>query len=188
MKTRLGNASLWAEWAGSYMTFVVRTTVDPASLTTAVRNEIRAVDPNLPVYQIATMRQLISGSVAERRITLLLVGMFAAVALLMSAIGIYGVISYSVAQRTQEIGILVALGAQTGDVLKLIIGQGMALVAMGVLIGLAGAFGLTRLMASLLFNVSATDPLTFVGISLLLAAVDRKSTRLNSSHQLISYA
>jgi putative ABC transport system permease protein len=160
-----------AQWAGSYMTLVVRTTIDPASLTAAVRNEIRAVDANLPHYQIATMQQLISGSVAQRRFTLLLVGVFAAVALLMSAVGIYGVISYSVAQRTQEIGIRVALGAQTGDVLKLIIGQGMALVATGVLIGLAGAFGLTRLMSSLLFDVSATDPLTFAGISLLLAAV-----------------
>ncbi|MGH9831463.1 MAG: ABC transporter permease [Blastocatellia bacterium] len=160
-----------AQWAGSYMMLVIRASVDSASLTAAVRNEIRAVDANLPVYQIATMRQLISGSVAERRFTLLLVGVFAAVALLMSAIGIYGVISQAVAQRTQEIGIRMALGAQTGDVMKLIIGQGMALVAAGVLIGLAGAFGLTRLMSSLLFDVSATDPLTFAGISLLLVVV-----------------
>jgi putative ABC transport system permease protein len=160
-----------AQWTDSFMTLVVRSSVDPAGLTAPVRNEIRAIDANLPIYRIATMRQLISGSVAGRRFTLLLVGVFAGVALLMAAIGIYGVISYSVAQRTQEIAIRVALGAQTVDVLKLIIGQGMALVAAGVSIGLAGAFGLTRLMSDLLFNVSATDPLTFAGISLLLAIV-----------------
>jgi putative ABC transport system permease protein len=155
----------------SFQQLVVRTSVDPASLTAAVRNEIRAVDANVPIYQIATMRQLISSSVAQRRFTLVLLAGFAGIALLMSAIGIYGVMSYTVTQRTQEIGIRVALGAQTGDVLKLVIRQGMLLVLVGVANGLIGAFGLTRLMEGLLFGVSASDPLTFAGISVLLISV-----------------
>ncbi len=159
------------QFTDSLMQLVVRTSVDPASLTAAVRNEIRAVDSGTPVYQIATMRQLISSSVAERRFTLMLIAAFAVIALLMSAIGIYGVMSYAVTQRKQELGIRIALGAQTSDVLKLVINQGMVLVAVGLLIGLAGALALTRLMEGLLFGVSATDPLTFVAISLLLISV-----------------
>jgi putative ABC transport system permease protein len=160
-----------AQWTDSYVMLVIRTSVDPASLTAAVRNEIRTVDAGAPVYQIATMRQLVSNSVAQRRFTLLLLGLFAAIALLMAAIGIYGVISYTVAQRTREIGIRVALGAQTGDVLKLIIRHGMILAGAGASIGLAGALGLTRLMESLLFGVSSRDPLTFAAIPLLLVMV-----------------
>jgi predicted permease len=160
-----------AQWTDSHMQIVVRTSVDPASLTAAVRGEIRAVDANTPVYQIATMRQLVSDSVAQRRFTLALLSGFAAIALLMAAIGIYGVMSFAVSQRTREIGIRVALGAQARDVLKLVIRRGMALVAAGVLIGLVGAFALTRLMESLLFGVGATDPMTFTGISLLLGIV-----------------
>lgn len=155
----------------SYMQLVVRTSADPASLTAAVRNKIHAVDANVPVYQIITMRQLISKSVAQRRFTLLLLGIFAAIALLMSAIGIYGVMSYAVSQRRQEIGIRMALGAQTSDVQKLVIKQGMGVVMIGVLMGLAGAIGLTRLMENLLFGTSPTDPLTLVMISLLLLLV-----------------
>jgi putative ABC transport system permease protein len=160
-----------AQWTDSYMKLVVRASIDPASLTAAVRNEIRAMDAGAPVYDIATMRQMVSSSVAQRRFTLTLLSVFAAIALFLAAIGIYGVISHTVGQRMREIGIRVALGAQTGDVMKLIIGQGMILAAAGVSIGLVGALGLTRLMEGLLFGVSATDPLTFAAISLLLVLV-----------------
>jgi len=160
-----------AQFTDSFMQLVVRTKVDPASLTAAVRNEIRAVDADIPVYQIATMRQLVSSSVAQRRFTLVLIAAFAAIALLMSAIGIYGVMSYAVSQRTQEIGIRVALGAQTRDVLKLVLNRGMALAGAGVAVGLAGAFALTRLMEGMLFGIRATDPLTFAGVALLLILV-----------------
>jgi predicted permease len=160
-----------AQWVDSYMTLVVRTSIDPASLAAAVRNEIRTMDGSAPVYDVTTMRQKVSSSLAQRRFTLALLSVFAAIALLMASIGIYGVISYAVAQRTQEIGIRVALGAQTGDVMKLIVGQGMILAAAGVLLGLVGALGLTRLMEGLLFGVSATDPVTFAAISLLLILV-----------------
>ncbi|MGH9937148.1 MAG: ABC transporter permease, partial [Blastocatellia bacterium] len=159
------------QWTGSSMRLVIRASVDPVSLTGAVRNAIRAVDADTPVYQIATMRQLISTSVAQRRFTLVLLGAFAAIALLMSAIGIYGVTSYTVSQRTQEIGIRMALGAQTGDVLKLVIKQGMSQVIAGALIGLTGASAATRLMEGLLFGVKATDPLTFSMLPLLLISV-----------------
>jgi putative ABC transport system permease protein len=160
-----------SQWTDSYMQLVVRASVDPASLTASVRNAIRAVDPDAPVYQIATMRQLISNSVAPRRFTLALLSGFAAIALLMASIGIYGVMSYTVSQRTQEIGVRVALGAQTGDVLKLVVGQGMRLVLAGTSVGLMGAVALTRLMAGMLFGVNATDPLSFGTISLLLISV-----------------
>lgn len=159
------------QWTDSYMQLVIRTSVEPALLAAAVRNQIREVDANLPVYQIATMKQLISHSMAQRRFTMVLCGVFAGVALLMAAIGIYGVMAYTVSQRTQELGIRVALGAQSSDVMKLVIGQGMKLAVSGVAIGLLGAWALTRLMKSLLFGISVTDPLTFGGIALLLTLV-----------------
>jgi putative ABC transport system permease protein len=159
-----------AQWIGSDMTLVVRTSVDPASLTAAVRKEIRAVDASLPVYQIATMRQLISASVAQRRFTLLLLGVFAAVALFMAAIGIYGVISYSVAQRKQEIGIRMALGAQHHEVVQLVLGQGFRLMLLGLALGVAGAFALTRVLEHLLFQTNTRDPLTFVLVTVTLCA------------------
>jgi putative ABC transport system permease protein len=153
------------------MVLVVRTTVEPQSLTAAVRNEIWAVDKDQPVYNIRTMEQLLSKSVAQRRFNMLLLGVFAAVALLLATVGLYGVISYSVAQRTHEIGIRMALGAQTRDVLRLVLGQGMMLTLTGVALGLGAAFALTRIMSSLLYGVSATDPATFGGVSLLLTVV-----------------
>jgi putative ABC transport system permease protein len=159
-----------AQGNGNGMSLVVRTSVDPASLTAAVRNEIRAVDPSLPVYGIMTMRELISSSVAERRFTLLLVGVFAAVALFMTAIGIYGVISYSVAQRSQEFAIRMALGAQRYEVVQLVLGQGFRLMLFGLVLGVAGAFALTRVLEHLLFQTNTTDPLTFMLVTITLSA------------------
>jgi predicted permease len=156
--------------AGS-LSLVVRTTADPLGLATAVTREARAIDPNLPIYDVKTMEQWLSESLARRRFAMLSLGLFAVVAMLLAAVGIYGVMSYTVAQRTRELGIRVALGAQTRDVLRLVVGQGMRLTLIGVGVGLVAAAVMTRVMASLLFGVRATDPLTFVAIALLLAAV-----------------
>jgi putative ABC transport system permease protein len=160
-----------AQWTDSYMQLVVRTTTDPGAITGAVRRTIHALDPDMPLHKVATMRQLVSTSVAQRRFTLLLIAVFAGVALLMAAIGLYGVMAYSVTQRIREIGIRVALGAQSADVLRLVVGQGMRLIALGVALGLMTALALTRLMKKLLFEVSATDPVTFASIAALLALV-----------------
>lgn len=153
------------------MTLVVRAVTDPQTLISAVREQIRALDPNLPIYDIKTMQAVMDESVARERFIALLLMVFAALALTLAAIGIYGVISYSVAQRTQEIGIRLALGAQRRDVLKLIISQGTTLTLIGISLGLAAALALTRFLSSLLFSVSATDPVTFVVIAVLLMLV-----------------
>jgi putative ABC transport system permease protein len=129
------------------------------------------MDPNVPIYDVKIMAERLSESLARRRFAMLALGVFALVAMVLAAVGIYGVMSYSVTQRTREIGIRMALGAQTKGVLTLIVGQGMLMAGVGVAIGLAGALAATRVMASLLFGVTATDPVTFVGIGLLLAAV-----------------
>jgi len=150
---------------------VVKTNLEPLSLAAAVRKTVWEVDKDQPVSDIASMENIVSESVARQRFSTLLLGVFAAVALFLAAVGIYGVMSYSVTQRTHEIGIRMALGAQKKDVLKLTIGQGSKLVLTGVAIGLAAAFVLTRVMTSLLFGVSATDPITFVAISFVLIAV-----------------
>jgi putative ABC transport system permease protein len=153
------------------MNLIVHTSAEPMSLAPAVRREVQAVDKNQPVYHVKTMEQTIADSIGSQRFSMLLLSIFAGVAMILAVVGIYGVMSYTVAQRTHEIGIRMALGAQTRDVLKLIAGQGMALVLIGVCLGLVGAFAITRVMASLLFGVSATDPLTFIGVPLLLAIV-----------------
>jgi predicted permease len=153
------------------MSVAVRTTADPLSIAAAGTREARAMDPNEPIFDVKTMDQWLSESLARRRFAMLSLGLFAGVAMLLAAVGIYGVMSYMVAQRTREIGIRVALGAQTGNVLKLVIGQGMSLTGVGVGIGLVVAVVLTRVMASLLFSVSARDPLTFIAIAGLLAGV-----------------
>jgi len=150
---------------------VVKTDVDPASMAAAVRKAVWEIDKDQPVSNIKTMEEILGDSIARQRFSMLLLGIFAGVALLLAAVGIYGVMSYSVAQRTHEIGIRMALGAQTGAVLKLAVGYGLKLVVAGVLIGLIAAFALTRLMATLLFGVTPTDPATFALISLLLVGV-----------------
>jgi putative ABC transport system permease protein len=153
------------------MYLVTRAANDPASLSASVQKEIHAVDKDQPVFAVKTMERLVSESIASRRFSMFLLNLFALVALTLAAVGIYGVMSYTVTQRTHEIGIRVALGAQTRDVLRLVVKQGMTLAIAGVGVGLIGAFVVMRLMASLLYGVSATDPLIFVSVALLLATV-----------------
>ncbi|HWN99498.1 MAG TPA: ABC transporter permease [Blastocatellia bacterium] len=160
-----------SQFPTSFMTLVVRTSSDPAGMAGAIRNEILAVDSDQAVFKVATMEQLLGDSISLRRFSMLLLIVFAGVALTLAAVGIYGVISYSVTQRSHEIGIRMALGASRKDILKLVVGQGMTLTLAGVIVGLAAALALTRVMAGLLFGVSATDPLTFVLISVVLAGV-----------------
>ncbi|PYK56620.1 MAG: hypothetical protein DME48_00585 [Verrucomicrobia bacterium] len=150
---------------------VVRTSVEPMSLATSVRDAIWAVDKDQPVADIDTMDHIVSEAIARQRFSMLLLGSFATLALGLAAVGIYGVMSYSVAQRTHEIGIRMALGARRTDVLQMTVKQGLRLVGIGMLVGLVAAFLLTRVMASLLYGISATDPITFLGISLVLLAV-----------------
>jgi putative ABC transport system permease protein len=150
---------------------VISTAVEPLSLAAAARRTIWEIDKDQPVSNIRTMEDILSDSIARQRFSMLLLGIFAAVALVLAAVGIYGVMSYSVAQRTREIGIRMALGARRGDVLMLTVGGGLKLVLIGVAIGLGAAFVLTRVMSSLLFGVSATDPATYIIISLILVSV-----------------
>jgi putative ABC transport system permease protein len=159
--------------AESYMGVLVRTSSDPTNLIGAVRSEINAIDQDIPMYSVMTMEQMISNSQATfmRRYPTLLIGVLAAVALLLAAVGIYGVISYSVTQRTHEIGIRMALGAQKRDIIKLVVGQGLILMLTGLGIGMGAAFALTRFLSSILFGVSATDTISFAAVSALLAIV-----------------
>ena len=151
--------------------FVVRTGADPLATLPAVRSAVREAGHDQPVYGVRTMDQIVSVSIADRRFSMLLLGIFAGLALLLAAVGIYGVISYTVAQRTREIGIRMALGAGQADVLKVVVAQGMLPVLAGVAIGLAASLGLTRLMTGMLYGVNAGDPVTFIGVALVLAAV-----------------
>jgi putative ABC transport system permease protein len=155
----------------SGMTILLRTTNDARALVPAVRAQLQQLDPELPMAAVATMDQLLADSLSRSRFTMLLLGIFAAVALLLAAVGIYGLIAYSVTQRTQELGIRMALGAQRRDVLRLVLSQGTRLTLLGVAIGVFAALAFSRLLSTLLFNVSATDPFTFAGVSCLLAMV-----------------
>ena len=150
---------------------VVQAENNPTSLSGAVRGTIRTLDKDLPVFRVTTMEKLVSDSLAQRRFSMMLLGTFAGVALVLALVGLYGVMSYTVTQRTHEIGIRMALGASRSDILKMVVGQGMLLALIGVGVGLGASFLLTRAMASLLFNVSATDPITFVSIPVLLVIV-----------------
>jgi putative ABC transport system permease protein len=150
---------------------VIRTTGDPLRLAAAVRNQALAVDPGAPVYDIQTMERRLATSMSSRRFNLLLLGIFALLALTLAAVGVFSVIAHAVTQRTYEIGVRMAFGASPGNILRLFVGQGMTFVAIGIALGLAGAWALTRVMATLLFGVSATDPLTFAGVAFLLSIV-----------------
>jgi putative ABC transport system permease protein len=171
---------------GNIFTVVMRSAGPPAGTISASRDIIHTLDPNLPPH-FHTFQQVFASSLAGRRFNLTLVSAFAVTALLLAAAGIYGVMAYTVARRTRELGVRMALGATPADVLRLVLGQGMWTTALGAIIGMAGAFALTRLISSLLFGVSPFDPLTLGGVVLLLGAVSllacwlpaRKATRVD---------
>jgi putative ABC transport system permease protein len=153
------------------MTMVVRAAADPQALMPVIRNEVKRADAELPLYNVRTLEEYVSGSVAQRRFTALLLGIFAGVALLLAAVGLYGVMSYGVAQRTHEIGVRVALGAESGDVLRLVIGQGLRLTLLGVVLGWLGALGVSRFLSGLLYGIAGDDPVTFAGVAAVFVAV-----------------
>jgi len=149
----------------------LRTDANPTSLTQSLREQVRAVDPNLPIFGERTMENVVSDSLAQRRFAMQVVGLFGLLAMILAGIGIYGVMAYSVSQRTREIGIRIGLGASRGTILRWVLRQGMTLIVVGVSLGLVGAFALTRLLRSLLFGVAPTDLVTYVSLAALLALV-----------------
>ena len=155
----------------SVMSFVVRTEGNPSAVASGIRAAVGDLDPAVPIYELRTMSDIVAGSLVRPRFLSVLLGMFSGISLALAAVGIYGVMAYSVTQRTQEIGLRVALGATTRNVLWLVMGQGLRMTAIGLGAGLLGAFALTRLMANLLFQISATDPVTFFGVGVILTAV-----------------
>jgi putative ABC transport system permease protein len=153
------------------MTILVRTRNDPATLVSALRNAVQTIDPTQPVTNIRTLDQIISDSIAQSRLNMLLMGLFGGLALILAAVGIYGLLSYAVTERTREIGTRMALGAQVPDVLRLVLKQGMTLALIGEVIGLVGAFALTRVIRGLLFGVAPTDAMTFIAVAAVLTSV-----------------
>jgi predicted lysophospholipase L1 biosynthesis ABC-type transport system permease subunit len=167
--TKLANSTLSLSWA-------IRSAAGPQTLRMAVQREIRAVDGQMPVSHVRTMEQVLGAETARQNFNMLLLSIFAGIALLLAAIGIYGLMSYSVEQQTQEFGIRMALGADRPDLLRLVLKQGMTPAVWGIAAGLAIAFGATRLLASLLYGVKPTDPLTFAIVAVVLAAIALLST------------
>jgi predicted lysophospholipase L1 biosynthesis ABC-type transport system permease subunit len=161
----------FAQNSQSSAMLAIRTAGEPLHFVRAVREQVQALDRNQPISAVKTMEDLVEDQVGQRRLLVELLGSFAGVALLLALIGIYGIIAYSVAQRTQEVGIRRALGAQRIDILRIVVGQGLILALAGIVIGLGGALALTRVMKALLFHVSTTDPATFAGIALLFLLV-----------------
>jgi putative ABC transport system permease protein len=159
------------QMAASEMVLLVKSGMEPAALVSAIRAVVVSIDKEQPIFGIATMQEVVNASVSTRRITLILLGLFSGLALVLASIGIYGVISYSVAQRAREIGIRMALGAQRGDVLRLVLAQGGKISLAGIAIGSAASAGLTWLMAKLLYSVSAVDPATFIAVAFVLAVI-----------------
>lgn len=159
-----------------HMAYVVRASGNVAALPSLMRSRFRELDPNQPIQLMAPMDQLINATTAEPRFYSRMLGSFSAIALLLASLGIYGVMAYSVAQRTREIGIRVALGAQRGDIFRSVMWKSAALVLTGVAVGLAGAFGVTRVLQNLLFNVKPTDAATFAAVSALLILVALAAT------------
>jgi predicted permease len=162
--TQLANKVIPLSW-------VVRASMEPSALASAIQHEFLAVDDQLPVSRFRTMEQVISESTARTNFNMLLLTIFAGTALLLAALGIYGLMSYSVEQRTQEIGIRVALGASGSNILRMVLRRGLLLAGIGLAVGLAAAFGLTRLLSSLLFGVKASDPIAFCAVMVTLASV-----------------
>jgi predicted permease len=152
------------------MAVYLRTHADPGTLGDAVRREVQSIDPTIPVFEVRTMEEVVAKYMEQRRFALELLGVFAGVALLLASIGIYGVMAYTFSQRTNEIGIRIAMGAQRGDILRIAVGEGALIVAFGLAAGLAGSLVLTRFLQTMLFDVKPTDPITFAGISALLSA------------------
>ncbi|HSY79415.1 MAG TPA: FtsX-like permease family protein, partial [Verrucomicrobiae bacterium] len=153
------------------MSVVVRAQGEPMSVLPSIRERVRALDAQLPIYKARDMRDYISDSVAQRRFTSLLVSVFAAAGLLLATVGLFGLISYSVEQRRTEIGIRIAVGAERGDIISMVLRSGVTLALAGIVIGLAGTLALSSVLKSQLFGVSATDPITFIGVALGLVAV-----------------
>jgi putative ABC transport system permease protein len=174
------------------MSYAVQTATDSKSYFSAIRKEVRALDPGLPIWETYSLEEIVGMSVAEKKFMMFLISVFAALALLLGAVGIYGVISYVVALRTREIGLRMAIGAQRGDVVRLFVKEGLVLALLGIAVGMIGAFGLSRILTNLLFGISATDPITMTLVAALLAAVAffacyvpaRRASRVDPVHAL----